>query len=179
MENEDIDNLDGLTVTQGPPLFSDELPDLPEPWLSFEPPEGTSPDSELSEWYRELADKAMEAMNDPLDLDNERMDEESEAQLALDGVRVITGKTAGAIGVNGTTEIHIKEVPGGRYEARCGAALLGYTNMDDAGYRRCRNNPFHPEFHDNYASGLGLSIEEALEGMFNEIKNASNSLLDH
>jgi len=80
------------------------------------------------------------------------------------------------IGVAGTTNVHVKKLQDGRFEARCGIALMGCMNMDEAGFEACNNNPFHELFYDNYASGVGASEAEALESMKNDMRSLSDSL---
>lgn len=75
-------------------------------------------------------------------------------------------------GMQGTTPVTLKTHPDGRIEARMGFSLFGATNMDEDGYRAAQYNPFHPEFHDNYVDGFGLTDEDAIAAMkkkFNEI----------
>ncbi len=80
------------------------------------------------------------------------------------------------IGVAGTTDVHIKALPDGRFEARCGVAFMGATNMDEAGFKACNSDPFHDLFHDNYASGKGATEDEALDAMKNDMKSLAASL---
>lgn len=68
-------------------------------------------------------------------------------------------------GLSGTTLLHFKEHEDGTFEARIGIALLGTTNMDDDGFKRCNSNPFHPEFYDNFCAGKGKTKKEALENL--------------
>ena len=80
------------------------------------------------------------------------------------------------IGVAGTTDVHVKALPDGRFEARCGIALMGYMNMDEAGFKACNSDPFHDLFHDNYAHGIGATEAEALDAMKNDMKSLADSL---
>lgn len=38
------------------------------------------------------------------------------------------------IGVASTTPVHVKRFEGGTFKARCGIAIMGSTNMDEAGF---------------------------------------------
>lgn len=80
------------------------------------------------------------------------------------------------IGVAGTTDVHVKKLTDGTFEARCGIALMGTANMDEAGFKACNSDPFHDLFHDNYASGIGPTEVGALEAMKNDMKLLVNSL---
>lgn len=80
------------------------------------------------------------------------------------------------IGVAGTTDVHVKALPDGRFEARCGIALMGCMNMDEAGFKACNSDPFHDLFYDNYASGNGATEAEALDAMKNDMKSLADSL---
>ena len=79
------------------------------------------------------------------------------------------------IGVAGTTGCHVKK-RGDYYEARIGIAMMGMTNMDEAGFLNCNRDPFHPEFYDNYASGKGITPEAAISAMKKDMKSMSESL---
>lgn len=78
-------------------------------------------------------------------------------------------------GLAGTTPVTIKQSAEG-FEARMGFALFGATNMDEDGFRRAQNNPFHDEFHDNYAVGKGATQEAAIEALKREIHEIHESL---
>jgi len=107
---------------------------------------------------------------------SDRIDEWSEAMHILEFVRCLDdGKTVGEMAFTGTTEIFVKEKPGEAIEVRCGFAVMGHTNMDEAGYRRALKNPFHPQFHDNYAIGKGATIEEALKKMGESVQDMSQA----
>ncbi len=84
------------------------------------------------------------------------------------------------IGVSGTTPCHVsKTVEDGTsdvYEARIGIALIGATNMDEAGFKAALYNPFHEKFYDNYAHGFGATKEEAIENMKKDMRDLSESL---
>jgi len=79
------------------------------------------------------------------------------------------------VGVNGTTDVHVREKDG-KFEARVGIALFGSTNMSDEQFDACDNNPFHEDFHDNYADGKGDTKEEAIENMKKDMTKISESL---
>lgn len=80
------------------------------------------------------------------------------------------------IGVVCTTDVHVRKLLGGRYEARCGIAIMGRQNMDEEEYKACNYDPFHPEFQDNIVLGFGLSEQDALESLKLDMKNTVNSL---
>jgi len=84
------------------------------------------------------------------------------------------------IGVAGTTDVHVKlrKTQGGNdiYEARCGIALMGSTQMDEWGFKACNYDPFHPEFLDNYCIGRGATQEEAIERLKEDMKDTANSI---
>lgn len=80
------------------------------------------------------------------------------------------------IGVSGTTDVVLKKLDNGTFEARCGFALLGQTNMDEAGFKACDSNPFHPEFHDNYAVGKGKTEAEALTNLKKDMHDVADTL---
>ena len=69
------------------------------------------------------------------------------------------------IGVSGTTPCHLVQLNDNKYEARMGFALMGATNMTEEQFKRVDYDPFHPEFYDNYAVGIGATEEEAIENM--------------
>jgi len=79
------------------------------------------------------------------------------------------------IGVSGTTAIVIRKTAEG-YEARMGFALMGHTNMNEDGFRAAEFNPFHGEFYDNYVKGVGLTEDEAMAAMKNDLNEISESL---
>jgi hypothetical protein len=58
----------------------------------------------------------------------------------------------------------------GKYVARVGIALMGSAHETDI------EDPFHPEYPNNYAEGVGDSTEEALAAMRVRIKEISDSL---
>jgi hypothetical protein len=80
------------------------------------------------------------------------------------------------IGVSGTTDCFIKKTNTNEYEARIGIAIMGTTNMNEAMFKIAENNPFNPNFFDNYAVGIGATKEEAIENMKKSIKDIANSL---
>lgn len=79
------------------------------------------------------------------------------------------------MGVSGTTRLAIKKHSNG-YEARIGIALLGSTNMDEEDFRACNYDPFHPEFHDNYATGIGRTEEQAIERLKADMNSIADSI---
>lgn len=96
------------------------------------------------------------------------------------------GETCGALAVQGITEIYLREFtdkervmdlkPGDlrrpRYEVRVGFALFGGYNRENP-----QENPFHPRFQDNYASGTGNTEDEALDALVKDITGISETIL--
>ena len=80
------------------------------------------------------------------------------------------------IGVAGTTPVHVKRMDDGTFKARCGIAIMGATNMDEAGFEACGHNPFHPEFYDNWAEGDGATEEEALAALKADMRQTADGL---
>ena len=80
------------------------------------------------------------------------------------------------IGVAGTTPVHVKRLNDGTFKARCGIAIMGSTNMDEAEFEACGHNPFHDEFHDNYAEGCGATEDEALAALKADMHQTADSL---
>jgi hypothetical protein len=80
------------------------------------------------------------------------------------------------IGIAGTTPVHVKQHESGAFEARCGFAVMGATNMDEAGFKACNYDPFHEKFHDNYAVGLGDTEESAIEALKLDMKTTADIL---
>jgi hypothetical protein len=80
------------------------------------------------------------------------------------------------IGVNGTTPVHVQLQKDGTFEARCGFALLGTTNMTDGEFEACGYNPFHDNFYDNYATGKGITEEDAVAALKLNMKETADSL---
>lgn len=80
------------------------------------------------------------------------------------------------IGVSGTTDVHVRKSDTEKYEARVGIALLGSTNMDAEGFKKCNSNPFHELFNDNYAFGIGKTEAEAIEKMRLDMNDISESI---
>ncbi len=97
------------------------------------------------------------------------------------------GETCGALACQGVTEIYLHELddkervmdlkPGDlrrpRYEVRVGIALFGSYHRDENGIE----NPFHPMYRNNYASGTGNTEEEALASLLADIRGTSEMLL--
>lgn len=76
-----------------------------------------------------------------------------------------------AIGVAGITDIYVKKDDQG-YEVRMGFAVMGQANCDAC----VGANPFDPNFHDNYITGKGKVLEEALVNLSKEQKNIQDTL---
>jgi hypothetical protein len=96
------------------------------------------------------------------------------------------GETCGALAVQGITEIYLRELsdkertmdlkPGDlrrpKFEVRTGIAIFGHYNSGEA-----IENPFHPMFRNNWASGTGNTEEEALESLLADIRGTSEMIL--
>lgn len=80
------------------------------------------------------------------------------------------------IGVAGTTDTHVRRNQDGTYEARCGIAIFGSTQMDEAGFKACNYDPFHEQFYDNFASGTGSTEAEAIEALKRDMRQTADSL---
>lgn len=80
------------------------------------------------------------------------------------------------VGVSGTTDVHIRRHESGRYEARVGIAIMGASNMDEAGFAACNHDPFHARFHDNFAAGEGDTEQEAIDAMKRDMRSISDSI---
>jgi hypothetical protein len=78
-------------------------------------------------------------------------------------------------GLAGTTPVRIKKTADG-YEARCGIALFGSTNMTDEQFEACNSDPFHVDFRDNYCSGNGATEEEAIGALEQDFKEMHESI---
>lgn len=90
-----------------------------------------------------------------------------------------------ATGVSRTTEIFCHErsdkermmdlKPGDmrrpKFEVRMGIAMIGYYNRE-----RRYDNPFHPNFDDNYVKGEGNTELEAVESLVKEVCSTADSL---
>jgi len=91
------------------------------------------------------------------------------------------------IGISGTTEVFCRSRTCKAYtrhgymeyvewEARMGIAIMGGTNQTDHERALADNNPFHPEFHDNYACGKGPTKEQSLAALEKDVKSMTDSL---
>jgi hypothetical protein len=80
------------------------------------------------------------------------------------------------IGVSATTAVVYCQHSPESWEARQAVALLGSSNMNDEEIKACGNNPFHPDFHDNYVHGFGPTMEAALAAMQLDAAKMSESL---
>jgi hypothetical protein len=80
------------------------------------------------------------------------------------------------VGVSGTTPVHVKQNEQGGFVARCGIALMGSTQLDEAGFEACGYDPFHPEFYDNWVEGFEASEAEAINNLKTNMKATANSL---
>jgi hypothetical protein len=80
------------------------------------------------------------------------------------------------VGLSGTTPVTLRKQPDGTIEARMGFALFGYTNMSNGRFKRAGWNPFHPEFHDNYATGKGATEDEAIAALKKDVTEIHESL---
>lgn len=86
----------------------------------------------------------------------------------------LTHFTCSSVGISGTTDVVMREIPGG-FEARVGIAILGRTNMSKADLKRL--TPFDPEFHDNYGRGLGSTRGLALAALRRDLEMTADTLL--
>ncbi len=80
------------------------------------------------------------------------------------------------MGISLTTETHVMKLPDGQLEARVGFAVMGPPNMSQREFEKCGHNPFHPDFHDNYASAKAATLEEAMKQLSADLKNISDGL---
>jgi len=80
------------------------------------------------------------------------------------------------IGIAGTTPVHVKKHVGGSFEARCGFALMGATNMSEDEFSACDYNPFNDNFNDNYSTGFGADETSAIEALKADMKQTADSL---
>jgi hypothetical protein len=80
------------------------------------------------------------------------------------------------IGIAGTTPVHVKQHDDGAFEARCGFALMGATNMTDEEFKAVDYNPFHEKFYDNYSVGKGEDEEKAIAQLKANMKATADSL---
>jgi len=58
------------------------------------------------------------------------------------------------------------------YEVRVGVAILGNTNFESS----VGANPFDPNFHDNFVSGKGVTVDEAIINLDKEIASLLSTL---
>lgn len=79
------------------------------------------------------------------------------------------------IGVASTTAVWIRN-DGNVFTARMGFALMGCTNMSEEEFEACGHNPFHPNFNDNYAEGVGATEQEAIDKMKASMRETADSL---
>lgn len=84
-----------------------------------------------------------------------------------------TAFNCAAIGVAGTTNAFVQQI-GDQYVARVGIAILGQTNMKEAELQNA--NPFDADFRDNFAEGIGKTLQEAVDNLKKDIKAISESL---
>lgn len=106
---------------------------------------------------------------------------------SLPDTRIIKpGETCGALAVQGITGIYLRELsdkervmdlkPGDlrrpKFEVRVGFALFGSYNRENP-----VDNPFHPRFQDNWASGIGNTEEEACASLLADIRGTSEMIL--
>ena len=80
------------------------------------------------------------------------------------------------MGISATTDRVIHRLDDGRYEARIGVSIMGSTNMNESEFKACNYNPFHDEFRDNYAVGVGITEAEAIQAMEKDGNNMAESL---
>jgi hypothetical protein len=80
------------------------------------------------------------------------------------------------VGVAKTTETWFQTNADGIIEARCGIALLGFSNMSEEQLKQA--NPFDAGFNDNYASGMGTTKDVALANLDQDLNRLANWLHD-
>lgn len=78
------------------------------------------------------------------------------------------------MGLSGA-KIYVNETPGG-FEARQAVAFFGSYQMTEHELEKIEYNPFHADFHDNFASGCGATKEAAIEALRADAKSMSDSL---
>lgn len=78
------------------------------------------------------------------------------------------------IGVSGC-EVFVVETPNG-FEARTAVALLGDFQMSKEELEAIKYNPFHTDFNDNYASGIGATREDAIDALSADMQQMSRDL---
>ena len=80
------------------------------------------------------------------------------------------------IGISGVTEPFTVVYRDGSWEARVWISIFGFVNPQHPDFP-LPENPFHPDFYDNYASGVGATEEDALEAMSEDMKSMSRTLI--
>jgi len=99
-----------------------------------------------------------------------------ESFASADGKTIINAFCDSCMCVSTTTETHVMRLPDGQIEARVGFAVMGPPNMPHQEFVKCGFNPFHPDFHDNYASATEATVEDALKKLSADLKNISDGL---
>ena len=99
-----------------------------------------------------------------------------ESFVASDGRTVGNAFVDSCMGVATTTETHVMRLPDGRIEARVGFAVMGPPQLSEDQFKHCGYNPFHPDFHDNYATATAATLDEALQMLAADLKSISDSL---
>jgi hypothetical protein len=66
--------------------------------------------------------------------------------------------TFSGLGTRGTTRVHVRRLASGRWQARCGVAIMGYAKETTT----WESDPFDEDFRDNVLQGEGESEMEAL-----------------
>lgn len=87
--------------------------------------------------------------------------------------KVIQG---GHLGIAATTPVHIRQTKDGGFKARCGVAIMGCRNMNEAEMNEANHDPFHPGFYDNWAEGEGVTEEGALAALKADMQRTADSL---
>jgi hypothetical protein len=78
------------------------------------------------------------------------------------------------IGLSGA-QVFVNETPDG-FEARQAVAFFGSYQMPENELEKIQYNPFHSDFHDNFASGSGATKEAAIEALRADAKSMADSL---
>lgn len=89
--------------------------------------------------------------------------------------KVTTAFVTRSVGVVGA-QPYVKQLDDKTFEARCAISLMGSYNMKEDELAKIQYNPFHPDFLDNFAQGLGITKEEALKAMDDDCRSISDSL---
>lgn len=90
----------------------------------------------------------------------------------LQSCTAIVTSDVGVSGAKTYTQTH----PDGTVEARMAIAIFGNFNMPEEELAKIDYNPFHPDFNDNYAKGVGSTEQEAIAEMRKDVSDIADSL---